>query len=129
MPLMTPVLLEVITPTLVSLKLDCRACGVIFSQAGVHQASHAASCDEYPEEWRETIMRLTDALEEISRLYRHRVRIRFIDAQSPLGLWKQLRHRIRQVPAFIVDGKNACAGWDTRRLESLIDARLRKAPV
>ncbi|MBM4328388.1 MAG: hypothetical protein FJ118_14635 [Deltaproteobacteria bacterium] len=126
---MTPVLVEVITPTLSSLKLDCRACGVIFSEAGVHQADHAASCDEYPPDWREIIMRLSEAIDEISRLYRHRVRIKFIDAQSPLGLWKLLRHRIRQTPAFVVDGRNACAGWDTQHLESLIDARLKEAPV
>jgi hypothetical protein len=58
------------------------------------------------------------------RLYRHRVRIRIIEAQSPLGIWKQLRHRVFKFPAFIVNKRRAYVGWNHEELESLIDAEV-----
>ncbi len=99
---------------------------MVTSQLGLQEKLHGSSCDEYPDHWKEASSRVADWIDEIDRLYKHRIRIKLIDAQSPLGLWKQLRHWVFQLPAFIVDGKGKCAGWDFEQLESLIDERSRE---
>jgi len=48
-----------------------------------------------------------------------------IEAQSPLGLWKQIRHRVFKYPAFIVDGKKTYVGFDCEELGALIDERIK----
>jgi len=47
-----------------------------------------------------------------------------IDAQSPMGILKSVRHRAWKYPAFIVEGKDKYVGWDTEKLETLIDRHL-----
>lgn len=123
---MTPIVVEIVTPMLTSLNLGCRACGVVTNRMGLKEKLHDSSCNEYPEHWKETGTRIAEWIREIDRLYKHRIRITLIDAQSPLGLWKQIRHRVFNLPAFIVDRTRTCTGWDTQQLESLIDERLRE---
>ncbi len=50
--------------------------------------------------------------------------ITVIDVQSPMGILKSLWHRAWKYPAFIVEGKDTYVGWDTERLEALIDRHL-----
>ena len=71
--------------------------------------------------------KLSDWICELSRLYRHRIRIRLIDAKSPLGIYKSLIHRIRKYPTFIIEKKDVYSGWDQQELESLVDLRIRAA--
>ncbi len=80
--------------------------------------------EEYPEEWKQAVSFLSEWIKEIASLYRHRIRIRVIDAQSPMGFWKQIRHRVFRFPAFIVDKKSTYMGWDSEELEALIDQRI-----
>jgi hypothetical protein len=54
--------------------------------------------------------------ESLLNLYHNRVHIRLIDAQSPKGLWKQIRHWIFTYPAWIIDNRAAYAGWDSHEL-------------
>ncbi len=124
---MNPIVLEIIAPTLFGLGLSCGACNVMLQQAGVEQISRDSFSNEFPEEWKQDWMRLSEWISRISGLYKHRVRVRLIDAQSPLGIWKQIRHRVFGSPAFIVDHQHACAGWNTDRVESFIDERIRNA--
>ena len=123
---MTPVLVEVVAPMLSSVSLSCRGCGLVLNRLGIEKEYRDACSNEYPEHWQESVLRLSDWIREISRLYKHRVLIRVIDAQSPLGLWKQIRHRLGKMPAFIVDRKQTYTGWDTVQLESLIYQRLQE---
>ena len=69
---------------------------------------------------------MSDWMRQLSILYKHRIRITVIDAQSPLGIWKQIRHRLFSMPAFIVDRKHTCTGWSTEQLESIIDSRIQE---
>jgi hypothetical protein len=69
---------------------------------------------------------LSKWIQELSHLYRHRLQIRVIDAQSPLGLWKQIRYKLFRFPAFIVDRKLTYIGWDPKQVEALIDERIHK---
>jgi hypothetical protein len=124
---MTPISIEVVMPLITALEFRCSRCAPLVSELDVHQ-HYLDDCEnEYPEDWKQDLSKLSDCLRKISETYKHRVRIKIIDAQSPLGLWKQLRHRLSGAPAFVVDGKHACVGWDMDRLEELVDARIHEA--
>jgi len=122
---MRPVFLEVLSPMLSASQLSCRGCNSIFDFVGIGKKYRNACANEYPDDWKEAVSYLSDWIRKISMLYRHRIQIRVIDAQSPLGLWKQIRHRLFRFPAFIIDGKETYTGWDPRDLEALIDSRIR----
>jgi hypothetical protein len=126
--MMTPILLEVIAPMVSGTEMSCRGCGLILETTGVRSKYRRACTEEYPEDWKMASHYLSDLVQSISSLYRHRIRIRLIDAQSPAGLWKQIRHRVFRFPAFVVDQKRTYVGWDSKELESLIDARIRGEP-
>jgi len=83
--------------------------------------------EEYPSDLREEYAKLWEWIRELTRLYKHRLLIRLIDAQSPLGIYKSLRYRIRTYPTFIVEGKETYAGWDKDRLESLLDRYIKSS--
>lgn len=122
---MTPILLEVVAPMLSGVEMDCRRCSVVFDYLGLQTKYREECVDGYPEDWKEAVGYLTQWIQEIAKLYRHRIRIRVIDAQSPLGFWKQIRHRVFRFPAFIVDRNRTYIGWDPPQLEALIDERIR----
>ena len=122
---MKPVHLEVMAPMLSTVELSCRSCRFILDSVGVGPKLRNLSENEYPEDWKRAVAYLSEWLQEITNLYRHRLQIRVIDAQSPFGLWMQLRHRVFRFPAFIVDKKGTYVGWDTKELEALIDERIR----
>jgi hypothetical protein len=124
---MRPISVEVIAPLITTMEFGCSKCGILFKQLDAHKNYHSSCKDEYPEDWKDEIAKLATCLKKMSEIYKHRIRIKLIDAQSPLGLWKQVRFRLFSMPAFIVDGKGACAGWDIDRLEQLIDARIHEA--
>lgn len=65
-------------------------------------------------------MKLCDWIRELTLLYKDRLLIKLIDAQSILGFYKSLRHWVRKYPAFIVERKETYTGWDKSRLESLL---------
>jgi len=117
--------IDIIAPMLSHTEMSCRGCGFIFGFLGLRGKYRTVCHNEYPEEWKERAEALWRWIATLSSLYRHRVRIRIIDAQSPVGLWKQLRYRLFTLPAFIIDKKVTYAGWDSNELEALIDQRVR----
>jgi hypothetical protein len=117
---MKPILLEIVTKVLTFFN-HCRRCEIVFDQAGLDQKFRQKEMDEYPPDLKEEYTKLSDWVRELNRLYKHRLLIRLIDVQSPLGIYKSLRHRIRTYPTFIVEGKETYAGWDKDQLESLLD--------
>jgi hypothetical protein len=121
---MPPIYLEVIAPMLSSVEMSCRRCGFVFDSLGLKSKYRNRCAEEYPEDWKAAVGYLSDWIGEISSLYRHRIRIRIIDALTPLGLWKQLRYRVFRFPAFVVDQKQTYIGWDHEELEALIDTRI-----
>jgi len=124
---MTPIQIEVVMPLITALEFRCVRCAPLVNDLDVRK-NYLNDCEsEYPEDWKQDLARLDDCLQKISETYKHRVRIQVIDAQSPLGLWKQLRHRLSETPAFVVDGKDVCVGWNIDRLEELVDARIDEA--
>ncbi len=122
---MTPITIEVIAPTFQSLEMACPSCNLVFNTLGLNGKERQSCNEEYPEDWKEALRYLSNCISEISRLYRHRVRFEVIEAQSPLGLWKQIRHKVFKYPAFIVDGKTTYVGFDCGELGALIDERIK----
>jgi hypothetical protein len=120
---MKPVYVEVITKVLTTYDY-CKRCEFILDQVGMNRKIHHRDINEYPEEIKEEFLRLSDWIRELTRLYKHRILIRVIDAQSPMGILKSFRHRAWKHPAFIVEGKDKYVGWDTETLETLIDRHL-----
>lgn len=123
---MNPIQVDVIIPTLTSLSFECKTCSLVTHQLKVHN-DYVRDCNnDYPEEWKQENSRLVDFIKQLKDLYKHRIHFRIIDAQSPVGLWKQLIHRPSKLPVFIVDRKSVCVGWEREKLESLIDERIKK---
>ena len=116
---MKPIRLDVIAPTLQGLGM-CIACELVMAEAdmGDHPADRAL--DEYPQEWKEEYQRLTDWVYDLAHRYGDRIRIKVIDPQSPEGLLKSLRYRVRSYPTWVVDGKTRVVGWDLESLEATL---------
>ena len=125
--MMKPLTVEVIG-NLVTAYGNCAHCELILVEAGVKAGSREEDVAGYPAELRQELAKLSDWLGELCHLYRHRISIRLIDAASPLGLYKSLLHRIRRYPAFIIEKKDVYSGWDRKRIEELLDARLLAGP-
>lgn len=120
-----PVILEIVVPTLSGLEPGCFGCNLVMGSAGLLKSKARKDCiDDYPQDLKEMMTRLSSWIGELSRLYRHRLLIKVIDAQSPLGLWKQLRHGVFKVPAFIIDRKRTLTGWDNTALQTIIDEQI-----
>jgi hypothetical protein len=100
---------------------NCRACEVFLNEAGFSKKVSQQEVHEYPQELFQESERLSHLLGELKQLYKHRVLIKLVDVKSFLGVYKSLRHRIREYPTFIVEGKEAYTGWDQDQLEGLID--------
>lgn len=117
---MKPILLEIVTEMITTMR-HCRHCEIFFDEAGLNKKVYAKESDQYPPDFIQALERLSNWTQELKRLYKHRLSIRLIDAKSPVGLYKSLRHRIRKYPTFIIEGKETYFGWDKNHLEGLLD--------
>jgi hypothetical protein len=123
---MRPVLLEVVTKVITTYD-HCRHCELFFKEAGLDRKVRQKEMDEYPKDLKEEYVKLSEWIRELTRLYKHRLMIQFIDVQSLLGIYKSLRHRIRKYPTFIVEKKEVYGGWDKTQLEGLLDKYIKNA--
>ncbi len=123
---MKPIRLEVVTKMLTSFG-QCRRCEMVLDQTELGKKSHQKQMEEYPSELKEEDANLWEWIRELSRLYKHRLLIRLIDVQSPLGFYKSLRYWIRTYPTFIIEGKETYSGWDRGRLETLLDRYIKNS--
>jgi len=121
---MRPVVLEIVSKVLTTFDY-CRRYRIFLRHVGLDQEFHRREIDEYPSDLREELLNLSDWIQELRRLYKHRLLIKLIDIHSPMGVYKSLRHRIRTYPTFIIEGKETYAGWDKNRLENLLDKFMR----
>ena len=117
--MMKPLTVAVISNLLTALG-NFAACELVMKGAGVKAGSRREDIAGYPAEFKEEFVKLSD----LRRIYRHRIRIRLIDAKSPLGLYKSLLHSIRRYPAFIIEKMDVYCGWDRGRVEELLDTRM-----
>jgi hypothetical protein len=123
---MKPIQLEIVTKV-VTFFDHCRRCQILFDQAGLDKKVHQKEMEEYPPDLKEEYTKLSDWIQELNHLYKHRLLIKLIDVQSPLGIYKSLRYWIRTYPTFIVEGKETYTGWDKNQLESLLDKHIKNS--
>ncbi len=121
---MKPITLEIVTRVMTTLG-HCRHCEVLFEEADIAQKLHQRDMNEYPQDLVDEYLRLSDWLKELRHLYQHRLLIKIIDVQSLLGIFKSLRHRIRNYPTFIIEGKEVYTGWNRDQLETLLDKQIK----
>ena len=126
---MKPVQLEIVVPMLTTVGLNCPKCSPLFEQVGLNDKYRRLCSDEYSEDWKIDLEKITGWAKRASDLYKHRLHIRIIDAQSPLGMWKRIRHGFLKTPAFIVERKPAHIGWGFDRLELVIDEVITEAAI
>lgn len=121
---MKPIAIEVVSKVLTSY-MDCGQCRLIFDRMGLHRKLQIQDMKEYPEDLKEELAKLSEWLSDLLYLYKHRIRIRVINAQSILGVYKAIRHRIGEYPCFIVGNRDTYTGWDREELEAIIDTHIR----
>lgn len=117
---MKPISLEIVTKVITTFD-HCSHCEIIFDEADLDRKFHQKEMNEYPLDLKDEFIRLSDWIRELAQLYKHRLLIKLIDAQSLLGIYKSLRYQIRTYPTFIIEGKETYAGWNKDQLEGLID--------
>lgn len=119
-----PIKVEVINLMLTVQTEECKNCRLIFEETDMKRKFANKEMNEYPEDVKEDVVRLSNWIRELARLYSHRIQIKVIDALSPLGLYKTVRHRIREFPTFIIDRRETYSGWDKEALGEILNMRL-----
>jgi hypothetical protein len=125
--MMRPILLEIVSKMLTTFDYS-RHCRILFDQVGLGRKLRQNQIDEYPSDLKEECVKLSNWIQELKHLYKHRLLIKLIDAQSPLGIYKSLRHWINAYPTFIIERKETFAGWDKNQLEDLLDKYIKAPP-
>ncbi len=101
----------------------CSHCQVFIDGVGVGGSVKRTDLDSYPKEWMAEWQRLSDLILDLAQRHAGQLVIKIVDAQSPSGMWKALRHGVRQYPTFIVGG-DKYQGWDEAQIEGLIQAHV-----
>jgi hypothetical protein len=127
-----PLLLEIVAHVLGSMN-HCSHCQVFIDGVGVGGQVKQADLDAYPQEFMAEWQRLSDWILALAERHAGQLVIKIIDAQSPQGLWKALRHGVRQYPTFIIEGEQY-RGWEAEadfsaRLQQLLAERERSIPA
>ncbi len=118
-----PVRLEVIAPSLEGLGI-CTSCELVLSEAGVGPSPRERDLDQYPQDWQKDCQLVSDWVYDLAGRYGERILIKVIDPQSPAGLLKSLRYRVRRYPTWLVEGGTRIVGWDREALDRAIEYAL-----
>lgn len=93
-------------------------------QVGLKKKKDNLILNEYPAEVKEDYLYLSNWIRELSQKYGPKILIKIIDAQSLLGFYKSIRHRIFRYPGFIINNKQKYTGKDKGRLEALLNQEM-----
>jgi hypothetical protein len=119
-----PIMIEVVSIMLTVQTVECKNCRISFRDIPLECDFIDREIDEYPEDLKEQVLRLSNWIRELIQLYSNQIQVKVIDALSPLGLYKKLRYRIKEFPAFIVDHEETYSGWDKKALEAILNRHL-----
>ncbi|RME41499.1 MAG: hypothetical protein D6796_15770 [Caldilineae bacterium] len=120
-----PLQIEIVAHVLGSMN-HCSHCQVFIDGLGVGGAIKQTDLNSYPPDFMLEWQRLSDWVLELAERYEGQLTIKITDAQSPQGLWKAIRHGVRQYPTFLIRGKKY-HGWDTAVVEEMIQTALQTA--
>ena len=119
-----PLRVEVLSKMLSVQTEECKNCRLVFEEVGLKSKFHNQEINEYPDDIKDEVLRLSDWIRDLVRRFPNDVQFKIIDAMTPLGVYKILRHRIRKLPGFIIEHRKTYSGWDSKALEALIDQHL-----
>ncbi len=120
-PRYPPVTVEVLAPVLMASGLALAREGSVLDLTGVGRAIHRREVEGYPAPMREEYRRLWGLLNALHERFGEAVTIRVLAPASPRWFTASLRHRVRQYPAFIVDGRERVTGWDEQILTACVE--------
>jgi hypothetical protein len=123
-PLTKTLRIEVLAKMLSVQTEECKNCRLVFEEVGLKSQFHNQEINQYPDDIKEEVLRLSDWIRDLVRRYPNSVQFKIIDAMTPLGIYKMLRHRIWKLPGFIIAHRKTYCGWDTKTLEALIKQHL-----
>ena len=119
-----PLRVEVLSKMLSVQTEECKNCRLVFEEVGLKSKFHNQEINEYPDDIKDEVLRLSDWIRCLVRRFPNDVQFKIIDAMTPLGVYKILRHRIRKLPGFIIEHRKTYSGWDSKALEALINQHL-----
>jgi hypothetical protein len=114
-----PILLEVLAHIPTDF-FHCLHCERFVDAVGIGAKVRREGRSSYPPHMLEDAERLAAWLLDVGGRHGERLRVRVVDVQSPEGLWKSVRHCVREYPAFIVNHRTTVTGWDREALERLL---------
>jgi len=83
---------------------------------------HSEQLSEYPAETTETLRRVSELAQKVVENFPASVELRVTDLASPLGLLRNLRHRVGAGPAVLINGRKVfekLPDYDSLRVELL----------
>lgn len=116
-----PIMIEVLSVMLTVQTVECPNCRISFMDIPRERNLLDREIEEYPQDLEDQVVRLSDWIRELIRLYPNQIQVKVIDALSPLGLYKKLRYRIKKFPTVIVDHRETYSGWDKKALEAILN--------
>ena len=117
---MKPILVEVVAYAPTGF-YHCQHCEIVFKEQGVGNKIHAEQLQSaLPSDMMRDYEQVSRWVNAIVDRYGEQVAIKVIDAASIEGFWASLRHRLRQYPAVIVEGKEKFKLADAQAAESAI---------
>ena len=119
-----PLRVEVLSKMLGVQTEECKNCRLIFEEVGLKSKFHDQEINQYPDDVKAEVLRLSNWIRDLIQHYPDNVQFKIIDALTPLGVYKMLRHRVRKFPSFIIQKRERYSGWDTEALEAIIDEHL-----
>lgn len=115
---MSFVTLEIVVPPVMATMVGCRACREFMREVGLPTELGG---EDYPSDLKELSRKLSNWINKIQQSYQGRIKLELIDALSPLGIWKQLKHGLRPLPGFVVQRKHAVSGFEPEKVESILE--------
>ncbi len=98
----------------------CAWCAPFLDELGLTGKAEAEAGPELPAEDAAAWHALLVWAEHLAHIHLGRLRFRFLDPATPLGLWYVLRHRIKEFPTFILPDGSRVAGWNPQGVEARI---------
>jgi hypothetical protein len=99
----------------------CTHCEVVWKETGFSAGVHEEQVQSaLPPDLLHDYQAVSDWAHHLLHLYGDRVTIKVIDAASPEGLWKTMRHGLSRYPAVIVGGQRRFLGPDFSAAEDEI---------
>jgi hypothetical protein len=103
----------------------CQHCEIVWGHLGLGERLHAEQRkNALPADLQAEYAAISDWVQGAFDRYGERLTVKVVDAASIEGLYKAIRYRARQFPAFVIDGRERILGFNPDRLNAALETRL-----